>query len=288
MRIREPATAAGRTPHSDARRHRGLRRPDLAGKRFVNEDSGSATVLPPPDAKAAAVQRMFASIAPRYDLLNHLLSANMDRRWRRRAVDRLLEGRQPDGTYLDACAGTLDLAMELARRAGFGGRIVASDFALPMLQHGRQKAAGRNVGVACADALALPFADASFDGATVGFGVRNLAALETGFREFARVLRPGARLVVLEFMTPRRQPFRALYLFYFRRVLPLVGRLISRHGSAYTYLPESVLAFPEPDALAEIMAANGFERVAWEALTGGIVAVHTAERRGRAPSRAQE
>jgi demethylmenaquinone methyltransferase / 2-methoxy-6-polyprenyl-1,4-benzoquinol methylase len=177
--------------------------------------------------------------------------------------------------------------MELARRHGFGGRIIASDFALPMLQHGRQKAAGSAVDLACADALALPFADASFDGATVGFGMRNLAALESGFRELARVLRPGARLVVLEFMTPRWKPFRGIYLFYFRRVLPLIGRLISRHGSAYTYLPASVLAFPEPDALAEMMETNGFERVRWEALTGGIVAVHTAERRRVPPSRPQ-
>lgn len=244
----------------------------------MKEESATATVLPAPEVKAATVRQMFASIAPRYDLLNHLLSANLDRRWRRVAVDRLLYGAGGGGTYLDACSGTLDLATELARRGEFRGRVVASDFALPMLEHGRSKAAGRAVDLACADALALPFGDASFDGATVGFGVRNLAGLDAGFRELARVLRPGARLVVLEFMTPRWQPFRALYLFYFRRILPLVGRLVSRHGSAYAYLPASVLAFPEPDALAAMMQASGFTRVRWEALAGGIVAVHVGER----------
>jgi demethylmenaquinone methyltransferase / 2-methoxy-6-polyprenyl-1,4-benzoquinol methylase len=247
----------------------------------VNQDTGSRAdqhTLPPPAQKAAAVRRMFASIAPRYDLLNHLLSANMDRRWRRLAVDRLLAGRTADGVFLDACAGTLDLALELARRADFRGAVVASDFALPMLQHGAGKAAGLPVRLACADALRLPFGDASFDGVTVGFGVRNVASLEAGFRELARVLKPGGRLVVLEFMTPGWRPFRALYLFYFRRVLPLIGRLVSRHDSAYAYLPQSVLAFPAPDALAALMADAGFERVNWEPRSGGIVAIHAGER----------
>jgi demethylmenaquinone methyltransferase / 2-methoxy-6-polyprenyl-1,4-benzoquinol methylase len=243
--------------------------------------AGRPGALPPAEQKAATVQRMFSAIAPRYDLLNHLLSANMDRRWRRTAVDRLLADGRADGSYLDACAGTLDLAIELARRSGFTGRVVASDFAFPMLQHGRSKAVGSAVSLACADALRLPFPDASFDGVTVGFGVRNLAGLDAGLRELARVLRPGGRLVVLEFMTPRWQPFRALYLMYFRSVLPFIGRVVSRHGSAYTYLPESVLAFPEPHALAGAMERAGFEAVQWEALTGGIVAVHSAERQTR-------
>jgi demethylmenaquinone methyltransferase / 2-methoxy-6-polyprenyl-1,4-benzoquinol methylase len=236
-------------------------------------------VLPEPSEKAAHVRRMFASIAPRYDLLNHLLSLNIDRRWRRAAVDRLGWERRPEGRYLDNCAGTLDLAVELARRSGFGGRVVGGDFTFAMLKGGVHKIPDLPVEPVCADALALPFPAESFDGATVGFGVRNLADLDAGLDEFARVLRPGARLVILEFTTPGWQPFRGLYFFYFRRVLPLVGRLVSRHGSAYSYLPESVLRFPEPDALAEKMRRAGFDEVGWSSLTGGIAAIHWGVRR---------
>jgi demethylmenaquinone methyltransferase / 2-methoxy-6-polyprenyl-1,4-benzoquinol methylase len=239
----------------------------------------STGLLPPPAEKAAAVRRMFGAIAPRYDLLNHLLSLNRDRAWRRRAVDLLLEGRPSAGRFLDACAGTLDMGRELAQRRGFTGRVVASDFTFEMLERGRHKAEGVAMDVACADALRLPFPDGSFDGATVAFGVRNLADIDAGLRELARVLRPGGRLVILEFATPAWQPFRGLYLLYFRRVLPLVGRLVSRHGSAYSYLPASVLAFPEPAELARRMATAGFEApVRWETRTGGIVAVHVGDR----------
>src|SRR5690606_4046400 len=217
---------------------------------------------------------MFSTIAPRYDLLNHLLSLNIDRRWRRRAVDELGWEHRPTGTFLDNCAGTLDLSVELARRPGFGGTVVGSDFAFPMLAGGARKRSGLPIAAVCADALRLPYPDESFDGATVGFGVRNLADLNTGFREMARVLRPGSRLVVLEFTTPVWQPFRALYFFYFLRILPLIGRLISRHGSAYEYLPASVLRFPEPPELATRMAAAGFDDVRWKRLSGGIVAIH--------------
>jgi demethylmenaquinone methyltransferase / 2-methoxy-6-polyprenyl-1,4-benzoquinol methylase len=234
--------------------------------------------LPPPETKATEVRRMFGAIAPRYDLLNHLLSLNRDRAWRRRAVDRLLGGAPQDGIYLDACAGTFDLAVELADRRDFSGTVLGFDFAYPMLDAGRAKLNGRDIHAACADALRLPLADASVDGAMVAFGVRNLADLDAGLREFARVVRPGGRLVILEFMTPRWQPFRGLYLVYFRRLLPLIGRLISRHGSAYSYLPESVLRFPEPPELAQWMERAGFEDVAWESMTGGIVAAHRARR----------
>ena len=234
--------------------------------------------LPPPDTKATEVRRMFGAIAPRYDLLNHVLSLNRDRAWRRRAVDRLLEGAPRDGVYLDACAGTFDLSVELADRATFSGVVLSFDFAYPMLDVGRAKIPGRNIEPACADALRLPLRDGSVDGAMVAFGVRNLAVVDSGLREFARVIRPGGRLVVLEFMTPHWQPFRALYLWYFRRILPLVGRLISRHDSAYSYLPESVLRFPEPPALARRMVAAGFDDVRWDVMTGGIVAVHRARR----------
>jgi demethylmenaquinone methyltransferase/2-methoxy-6-polyprenyl-1,4-benzoquinol methylase len=237
------------------------------------------TVLPAHEDKAAAVRRMFSSIAPRYDLLNHLLSANIDKVWRRRAVNRLGWERTPDGVYLDNCAGTLDLAVELAGRGGFHGRVVGSDFTYAMLERGTGKLERLPIEPACADALTLPFGDAVFDGATVGFGVRNLADLDAGLAEMARVLRPGARLVILEFTTPQWQPFRALYLGYFLRILPLVGRMVSKHNTAYTYLPESVRHFPEPAELAAKMERAGFGGVEWKTLTGGIAALHWGERR---------
>ena len=199
---------------------------------------------------------MFTAIAPRYDFLNHLLSLNVDRSWRRAAVARLAWEAKPDGTYLDLCAGTLDLAAELARRDGFRGRIVGADFVLPMLQRGRHKAS-RTAPVA-ADALQLPFRSAHFDGALVGFGVRNLADLDAGLHEAARVLKPGARFVILEFATPRFPPLRAVYLFYFRRILPALRRLVSKHRDAYTYLQSRCLPSP-PEGLRRLSAA-GFPR----------------------------
>lgn len=245
----------------------------------MSNPSDRTSVLPPTEEKAAHVRRMFSSIAPRYDLLNHLLSLNIDTSWRRRAVDVLDWERAPDGTYLDNCAGTLDLACELARRPGFRGRVTGSDFTLAMLQGGQHKIRTAPVDPVCADALALPYKDASFDGATVGFGVRNLADLNAGLREMARVLKPGARLVILEFTTPNWQPFRGLYFLYFRRILPAIGSLVSRHGSAYSYLPESVLQFPEPPRLAGMMEEAGFANVGFRRLTGGIAALHWGERR---------
>jgi demethylmenaquinone methyltransferase/2-methoxy-6-polyprenyl-1,4-benzoquinol methylase len=219
---------------------------------------------------------MFTAIAPRYDFLNHLLSLNVDRSWRRAAVARLGWEARPQGVYLDLCAGTLDLAAELARRPGFRGRVLGADFALPMLALGRNKAPSAvPVG---ADALALPFPDAAFDGALVGFGVRNLADLDAGLVEAARVLKCGARFVILEFATPRWAPLRASYLFYFHHILPAIGRLVSKHREAYTYLPESVLAFPEPEELARRFTAAGFHDVEFELLTGGICAVHRGTR----------
>ncbi len=228
----------------------------------------------PGETKAAAIRTMFSQVAPRYDLLNHLLSLNIDRRWRRRAVDRLLEASAPDGTILDSCAGTLDLTRELAARPEFRGRVLSCDFALPMLERGRAKVRKLPAVIACADALRLPLPDASMRGAMVAFGVRNLDDLGAGLREFVRVLRPGAPLVILEFRTPPRQPLRALYLFYFRRILPLIGRAVSGHDSAYSYLPASVLDFPSPPELARLMAEAGFESVRWHDLSFGIAAIH--------------
>ena len=219
---------------------------------------------------------MFTAIAPRYDFLNRLLSLTVDRRWRRRAVRRLDWERAPAGTFLDLCAGTLDLAATLARLRGFTGSVIGADFVVPMLARGRGKAP--RMAPVGADALALPFADATFDGAMVAFGVRNLADLDAGFAEVARVLRAGARFVVLELTTPRFAPLRAAYLFYFRRILPAIGRAVSKHRDAYTYLPESVLAFPEPQDLATRLTTAGFRDVRFELLTGGICAVHYGTR----------
>jgi demethylmenaquinone methyltransferase/2-methoxy-6-polyprenyl-1,4-benzoquinol methylase len=221
---------------------------------------------------------MFTAIAPRYDFLNHFLSLGIDRRWRRAAVDHLGWEARPDGLYLDACAGTLDLAAELVGRRGFAGRVVGADFSARMLLLGEGKARADAIRPAAADTLALPFPGERFDGAMVAFGVRNLADLDAGLSELARVLRPGARLVVLEFTTPVWAPFRALYLFYFRRLLPLLGRIVSGHPTAYSYLPASVSSFPTPDALLDRVRAAGFRDAGYSLLTGGIAALHWGTR----------
>ena len=226
--------------------------------------------------KRSYVRAMFTAIAPRYDFLNHLLSLNIDRRWRRQAIARLGWERTPRGRFLDLCAGTLDLAVALSEQPGFVGEVIGADFVLPMLKLGRGKS--RRVRPVNADALELPFTDASFDGATVGFGVRNLADLDAGLTEAARVLRVGARLVILEFTTPPRQPMRGLYFFYLRRLLPIIGRLVSQHRDAYEYLPVSVLAFPDPDTLAQRLREHGFQAVTHTLLWGGICAIHVGTR----------
>jgi len=226
-----------------------------------------------PGERAQAVREMFSAIAPRYDLLNHLLSLNIDRSWRRRAVERLGWVSRPEGHYLDVCAGTLDLAIELARRPGFTGHVLAVDFSQAMLRQGLPKIARLAVAPVCADALRLPTDSHRFDGAMVAFGVRNLADIDAGLRELKRALRPGARLVILDFAMPRRRPLGWLYRLYFTRLLPLAGRAISKHSYAYTYLPESVLRFARPEELAAHLADAGYADVEWEVLTGGIACV---------------
>lgn len=224
--------------------------------------------------KRSYVQRIFSEIAPRYDLLNGLLSLGIDRRWRRVALERLGWRATPTGVYLDLCAGTLDVGAELASRTEFGGQVLAADFAEPMLRAGLGKAPVRVLQPVVADALALPVRDATLDGAIVAFGIRNVADLGAGLAEVARTLKPGARFVILEFSTPRVPLVRAGYLFYFHRILPLVGRIISGHKTAYTYLPRSVANFPETTALAAAMTRAGFRDVSWESLTFGIAAIH--------------
>lgn len=224
--------------------------------------------------KRAYVRRIFSEIAPRYDLLNHVLSMNVDRAWRRRAIDALGWTARPDGVYLDLCAGTLDVGAALAARVGFRGLVVGADFAEPMLRAGVGKAPRERLVPVTADALELPLAAGSAAGAIVAFGIRNVADLDGALAEVHRVLAPGARFVILEFTTPANPLVRAGYHAYFHHVLPLVGRVVSGHPTAYGYLPRSVAHFPREAVLAERMRAAGFGDVTWTSLTLGIAAIH--------------
>lgn len=228
--------------------------------------------------KRAYVRRIFSEIAPRYDLLNHVLSLNIDRGWRRAALAELEWPRQPEGTYLDLCAGTLDVGALLARAAGFRGGVLGADFAEPMLRRGIGKADPAKLAPVAADALSLPLRSGTMSGAIVAFGVRNLVDLDAGFREVLRVLEPGARFVILEFSSPPSALVRAGYRFYSHRVLPAIGRLISGHPTAYQYLPESVDNFPRAQALADLLSSSGFRKVRWRHLTMGVAAIHVGER----------
>jgi demethylmenaquinone methyltransferase / 2-methoxy-6-polyprenyl-1,4-benzoquinol methylase len=226
--------------------------------------------------KRAYVRSIFSAIAPTYDRLNRIISFHLDQGWRRRAVKRLGWERAPEGIYLDLCAGTLDFGATLAREQGFRGRIVGADFVSQMLQLGRTKST--RLMPATADALELPFSDAAFDGALVGWGIRNLADLDRGLEEAARVLKPGARLVILEMAIPTQPLFRRAFQFYFGRILPLVGRWISKHKTAYSWLPESTLVFPAPAELARRMTGLGFAQVDYELLMGGVCALYVGIR----------
>jgi demethylmenaquinone methyltransferase/2-methoxy-6-polyprenyl-1,4-benzoquinol methylase len=227
------------------------------------------------DAKRAYVQRIFSQIAPRYDLLNHLLSFNIDKAWRRKAIAALGWERTPNGVYVDLCAGTLDVAAELSRRPGFAGRVIGADFAEPMLRAGADKASPSVVSPVVADAVDLPVPDNAASGAIVAFGIRNVADLDAGLREVYRVLAPTARFVILEFTTPRSSIVRALYHVYFHQILPRIGALVSGHRTAYTYLPRSVANFPIEEQLADRMRSAGFVDVNWRTLTLGVAAIHT-------------
>jgi demethylmenaquinone methyltransferase / 2-methoxy-6-polyprenyl-1,4-benzoquinol methylase len=227
-------------------------------------------------AKRTYVRDMFTAIAPTYDRLNRIISFRFDQRWRRAAVKRLGWERRPTGLYLDLCAGTMDFGATLARQPGFSGRIAAADFAQAMLRLGRAKST--RLRPVTADALELPFPDASFDGAMVGWGVRNLVDLDAGLAEAARVLKPGAKLVILEMTLPPEPRLRQVYLLYFRHVLPWIGRRISKHTTAYTWLPESTQAFPPPAELARRMTEHGFSEVQWRLFLGGVCALHEGTR----------
>ena len=221
------------------------------------------------------VRGMFGRIAPRYDLLNHLLSFNLDKRWRARTVARVSEILdRPDAQVLDLCCGTGDVALALESRARKS--VLASDFCHPMLVEARRKISTRGfrTPVFEADALSLPLAGASLDLVTVAFGFRNLANYRRGLEEMLRVLKPGGVAAILEFSQPPNPAFRALYGFFSTRVLPRVGGFVSGSREAYSYLPESIRKFPDAEQLAQEMRQAGFSRVEFERMTGGAVALH--------------
>jgi demethylmenaquinone methyltransferase/2-methoxy-6-polyprenyl-1,4-benzoquinol methylase len=230
---------------------------------------------------ATHVREMFGRIAPRYDLLNHLLSLDIDKLWRRRVARKFASVlRDPQAKVLDLCCGTGDLAFAFRREAPAGAEITGSDFVPEMLVLARAKAAasGAAVEFMAADALALPFADASFDLVSCAFGLRNLANYDRGLQEIHRVLRPGGVAAILEFSEPPGKMFGALYQFYFRHVLPRLGGLISGSASAYSYLPISVSKFPLPEELVFRLERAGFTDVQFERWTGGIVTLHVGRK----------
>lgn len=227
---------------------------------------------------AGQVNRMFDRVAGRYDALNSVMTAGLHHRWRERAAART--GLGPGDAALDVCCGTGDLALELAKLVTPGGHVVGCDFSEPMLDLARDKTAERSaagVRFEWADALELPYDGERFDAVTVGFGVRNLADLDRGLREMARVLKPGGRAVILEITQPTRPPLSLFYSLWFDRIVPLLGA-VSSNPEAYSYLPESVRSFPNPRGLAEKMDAAGFRDIRYTVLAGGIIAIHSGAR----------
>lgn len=251
---------------------------------FTSKQAGAAesnresAALPSAEHKHDYVRTMFDAIAARYDLLNSVLSMGLHHGWRRAAVR--ATGVGPGDFAVDVCTGTGDLALELARRVGGAGAVVGADFSVPMIRLGaskgkRQQTVTRaNVRWGVADTQALPFPSNAFDAATVGFGIRNVADIPRGIAEMARVVRPGGRVVILEFTQPRHPLFAALYGFYSFRVLPFLGGIISGRRTAYEYLPSSVAAFLTREALADLMRGAGLVDVTYSDLMLGTVAIH--------------
>ena len=239
-------------------------------------DKASATTT---SDQARRVREMFATIASRYDLLNHLLSGNIDKRWRRRVAQELFAIlSNGEARILDVACGTGDLSLQL-RESG-EARIVGLDFCRPMLDIAASKVSptGPALPFIEGDALNLPFRDSSFAAVTIAFGLRNLTSVEAGFKELMRVLQPGGRVAVLEFSKPKAPILRSLFRIYFTKLLPLLGGLVSGSRGAYEYLPESVSRFPDQEALAAMMKQCGFAEVSYQNLTGGIAALHLGTR----------
>jgi demethylmenaquinone methyltransferase / 2-methoxy-6-polyprenyl-1,4-benzoquinol methylase len=218
---------------------------------------------------------MFSGIAKRYDLLNHLLSGNVDKRWRRIVATRVRDKLSGSARVLDVACGTGDSALTLFENTG--ARVVGTDFCRPMLEIAANKT-GQRVPLIEGDALALPFRDGSFEAVTIAFGLRNLASVEGGLAELRRVLKPGGWVAVLEFSKPANAMLRPVFGLYFTKVLPLMGGLISGSPMAYSYLPASVQKFPDQQELSLLMQRAGFEQVEFENLTGGIAALHMGRR----------
>jgi demethylmenaquinone methyltransferase/2-methoxy-6-polyprenyl-1,4-benzoquinol methylase len=231
------------------------------------------------DQFATQVRGMFDRISGVYDLMNSAMTAGLHHQWRQRAVDRAQV--DPGSDALDVCCGTGDLALELRRRIGPDGRVVGCDFSEPMLEIARRKSGEESLPVefGWADALELPYGDGSFDAVTIGFGARNLADLERGISEMARVLRPGGRLVILEITRPQREPLASFYSLWFDRLVPVIGTLAG-DSEAYSYLPDSVRTFPEPERLAGMIDTAGLTEIRWLLLAGGIIAIHSATKTG--------
>jgi len=224
---------------------------------------------------AGRVREMFSGIAKRYDLLNHLLSGNVDKRWRRIVATRVRDKLSGSARVLDVACGTGDLALTLFENTG--ARVVGTDFCRPMLEIAADKTAQR-IPLIEGDALNLPFRDGSFEAVTIAFGLRNLASVEGGLAELRRVLKPGGWVAVLEFSRPANAMLRPVFSLYFTKVLPLMGGLISGSRYAYSYLPASVQKFPDQEQLSLLMEQAGFDRVQFENLTGGIAALHMGQR----------
>lgn len=232
-------------------------------------------------AGAGYVRQMFGRIAPRYDLLNHVLSLQVDRWWRRRvALHFRAVLQRPDAKVLDLCCGTGDLALALAGRASPSARIVGADFCHPMLDRARAKFLGRGLPplLAESDALSMPFGDGLFDLVVAAFGFRNLADYGAGLREVHRLLKPGGQIGILEFSDPKVPLFASVYAFYFRRVLPRIGGAVSGDARAYQYLNRSVGDFPPPGRLAEMMRQACFSGVRFWRFSGGIACFHTGRK----------
>ncbi|HTW44819.1 MAG TPA: bifunctional demethylmenaquinone methyltransferase/2-methoxy-6-polyprenyl-1,4-benzoquinol methylase UbiE [Acidobacteriaceae bacterium] len=226
-------------------------------------------------SSAAAVRQMFNSIAPRYDLLNHVLSCNIDRVWWNRTARRFRHVlAQPQASILDICCGTGDMTLALLRRRPVGAApVLAADFSHAMLARGAEKFRHHNAVAIEADALHLPLSGSSLDLITTAFGFRNLANYQSGLREFHRVLKPGGELGILDFSEPSGLVGK-LYAFYFRRILPAIGARLSGMGSAYSYLPASVQRFPPPQQMVRLMEDSGYTQVSWTPYTFGIAGLY--------------